>query len=224
MGNLISEGTAGREPGGQREKMPVPPETIEVEIIRSGRKTMTLQVLRDGRVVVRCPRRMAKRQIEDFVNSHRPWIAKHLALVRERQEDRPLFTSREVLQYRELARRVLTEKTRVWAERMGVTYGRISIRQQATRWGSCSAKGNLNFNWTLVLLPGDLQDYVVVHELAHRREMNHSSAFWNIVADQIPDYAARRRRLKEYAAYTDIQIAPDEWDEKSEGRKGVNGT
>lgn len=81
---------------------------------------------------------------------------------------------------------------------MGITYGRISIRQQATRWGSCSGKGNLNYNWKLVLLPEDLQDYVVVHELAHRKEMNHSSRFWEIVKKELPDWEDKRRRLRDF--------------------------
>ena len=76
-------------------------------------------------------------------------------------------------------------------------YGRITIREQKTRWGSCSSKGNLNFNWKLVLLAPELLDYVVVHELAHRREMNHSKNFWKIVEAELPDYRERRARLKE---------------------------
>ena len=80
---------------------------------------------------------------------------------------------------------------------MGVDYGRITIREQKTRWGSCSSKGNLNFNWKLVLLAPELLDYVVVHELAHRREMNHSKNFWKIVEAELSDYRERRRRLKE---------------------------
>ncbi len=173
---------------------------------------MSLQVERDGRVVVRCPMRTPVREIREFVEGHADWIRKHQARVREKMEDRPIFTEREIRQYREMARRVLTEKTRLWAARMGVTYGRIAIRQQATRWGSCSTKGNLNYNWVLMLVPEELQDYVVVHELAHRREMNHSPRFWKIVEEQLPDYAARRKRLREYEAYTDIQIAPDGWE------------
>ena len=88
---------------------------------------------------------------------------------------------------------------------MQVTYGKLTIRQQATRWGSCSAKGNLNFNWQLVLIPKELVDYVVVHELAHRKEMNHSPRFWKLVEEQLPDYRERRRRLREYE--TEIEIA-----------------
>ena len=72
-----------------------------------------------------------------------------------------------------------------------VSYGRISIREQKTRWGSCSSKGNLNFNWRLILAPEEVLDYVVVHELAHRREMNHSKAFYAIVESVLPDIELR---------------------------------
>ena len=80
---------------------------------------------------------------------------------------------------------------------MKVTYGRITIRDQKTRWGSCSSRGNLNFNWRLLLMPERVMDYVIVHELAHRREMNHSAAFWQIIETYLPDYRERRQWLKE---------------------------
>lgn len=70
------------------------------------------------------------------------------------------------------------------------------MREQKTRWGSCSAAGNLNFNWKLILMPPEILDYVVVHELAHRKELNHSKAFWSVVEQILPDYKERRRWLK----------------------------
>ena len=80
---------------------------------------------------------------------------------------------------------------------MGVSDGSITVREQKTRWGSCSAKGNLNFNWKLVLMPEEILDYVVVHELAHRLQMNHSTEFWDEVEKILPDYRKRRQWLKE---------------------------
>ena len=84
---------------------------------------------------------------------------------------------------------------------MGISYGMISIREQKTRWGSCSSKGNLNFNWKLILMPEEILDYVVVHELAHRKEMNHSRAFWAIVEQVLPDYQERRDWLKKNGSF-----------------------
>ncbi|CCZ35950.1 metal-dependent hydrolase [Firmicutes bacterium CAG:646] len=97
----------------------------------------------------------------------------------------------------ERARKVFPERIAYFAKQMGVTYGRVTLREQKTRWGSCSSKGNLNFNWKLILLPLELLDYVVVHELAHRKEMNHSAAFWKVVEEVLPDYRERRKALKE---------------------------
>lgn len=159
---------------------------------------MAIQITREGRVVVRCPMRASDAKAKAFAESHREWIEKHYQEMQERISKRPVFTEEESRRYREQARRTLTEKTAWWAQRMGVTYGRIAIRQQATRWGSCSGKGNLNYNWMLTLLPEELQDYVVVHELAHRKEMNHSSRFWELVRKELPDYQSRRKRLRDY--------------------------
>ena len=114
------------------------------------------------------------------------------------EEDEPLVKAAMENWYRKQARRFLEERTAWWADRMGVSYLRIAIRDQATRWGSCSARGNINYNWKLVLLPVELADYVVVHELAHRTEMNHSKDFWKVVERELPDYRQRRRRLKGY--------------------------
>ena len=98
----------------------------------------------------------------------------------------------------DMALKVIPRKVKYYANLMNIQYGRIAIRRQKTRWGSCSVRGNINYNWKLVLLPVELADYVVVHELAHRTEMNHSKDFWKVVERELPDYRQRRRRLKGY--------------------------
>ena len=95
-------------------------------------------------------------------------------------------------------KKLIEERVAYYARIMGVTYQRISMRNQKTRWGSCSSQGNLNFNNRLLFVPEELVDYVVVHELAHRKEMNHSKAFWDVVEKYMPDYKERRAKLREY--------------------------
>lgn len=170
-------------------------------LIRSNRKTLAIQVSASGQVTVRAPRTMSDTTIENFLTQKESWILKHLSHAASEPvpspgENRPLSDFRRSY-YMESARKIFKRKTAAYAQKMSVTYGRITIREQKTRWGSCSSKGNLNFNWKLVLLAPELLDYVVVHELAHRREMNHSKNFWKIVEAELPDYRERRRRLKE---------------------------
>ena len=111
--------------------------------------------------------------------------------------ERPPLSEAERARYIKIARDIFTRKTEYYARLMGVTYGRISIREQKTRWGSCSSKGNLNFNWRLILAPEEVLDYVVVHELAHRREMNHSKAFYAVVESMLPDYRRAQKWLRD---------------------------
>jgi predicted metal-dependent hydrolase len=107
------------------------------------------------------------------------------------------MSEKEIKQLCAKAAVVLKQKTEYYARIIGVDYGRITIRHQKTRWGSCSSKGNINYNCMLMLVPDELQDYVVVHELCHRIHMNHSPEFWAEVAKVLPDYKQRRKRLKE---------------------------
>lgn len=174
-------------------------EEIAYSVVRSPRRrTMAVSVTRDGQVVVRCPMRTADAQVQMFAAHHKDWIEKHYQAARERLARQVTYTPAQIKQYRELAKTVLALRTAYWAEKMGMTYGRITIRGQVTRWGSCSVRGNLNYNWKLILVPRELLDYVVVHELAHRREMNHSQSFWNIVEQELPDYRQRRKALRSY--------------------------
>lgn len=172
---------------------------IEYHLIRSDRRSIGIEVDREGKVTVRAPYSCEKKRIDRFLLEKENWIRQKVKLQKEnamkRQEKREMPEA-EKKYYRNLAREVLGARTGYYARKMGVTYGRISIREQKTRWGSCSSAGNLNFNWKLVLMPPELLDYVVVHELAHRKEMNHLPRFWAIVEKELPDYCNRREKLK----------------------------
>jgi len=129
------------------------------------------------------------------VESKSAWIEKHLAKCVPSEVEK--FTDQEIRKLREQARMLVTEKVQYYAPHIGVTYHQITIRTQHTRWGSCSSRGNLSFNCLLALVPTDVLDYVVVHELCHRIEMNHSERFWVLVSKILPDYKAHRKWLKE---------------------------
>lgn len=168
------------------------------ELIRSNRKTITLQIKGDGRIIVRAPLRMAAKDIQRFIDSKAAWIEKHLVIIQQRQQPvAPAFTVEQLHQLAEAAKSDLPRRVARFAALVGVTYGRITIRAQKSRWGSCSGKGNLNFNCLLMLCPEDVRDYVVVHELCHRKELNHSPRFWALVEAVLPEYKAQRKWLKE---------------------------
>lgn len=172
-----------------------------IRIIRSNRKTMALEITKDAEILVRAPLRMPDKEIQRFVVEKQEWITTKLVLMKERQKERESAEKLDAEEVRELARqalKVIPERVAFFAPKVGVTYGRITIRNQRTRWGSCSGKGNLNFNCLLMLTPSEIMDYVVVHELCHRKEMNHSAAFWAEVEKILPDYRERRRWLKEH--------------------------
>ena len=174
---------------------------MNVTIIRSNRKTIAIQVHPDLTVTVRAPKRMSDREIRLFVQEKESWIQKHVEQLRRRNEQydaqglEPL-TFAELHELADRALEYIPERVAYFAGQMGVTYGRITIRNQKTRWGSCSSKGNLNFNCLLMLTPPEVIDYVVVHELCHRKEMNHSKAFWKEVAHVMPDYKKALSWLK----------------------------
>ena len=176
-------------------------EEIQIEIIRSRRKTMALEITPQCAVRVRAPLGMPEEEIRRFVQEKSDWILKHLAVMEKKagelKEIRPMSVE-ELEALADRACQVIPERVRYFAPKVGVDYGMITIRNQKTRWGSCSARGNLNFNWRLILAPEEVLDYVVVHELAHRREMNHSKAFYAIVESVLPDYRQARRWLREH--------------------------
>ncbi|MGN0393128.1 MAG: M48 family metallopeptidase, partial [Bariatricus sp.] len=159
-----------------------------------------VEVRQDGSVLVRAPRNCPQSRIDTFLKEKQAWILSKVEEQKERDADsmkiQPLSEAEQRL-YRDKARDIFEQKVSYYARMMGVSYGRIAIRDQKTRWGSCSGEGNLNFNWRLIFAPAGVLDYVVVHELAHRKEMNHSPRFWRVVEDTMPEYRKYQKWLKE---------------------------
>ena len=170
-----------------------------VRIIRSRRKTIGIQIQSSDLVVIRAPLHTSTEEIFRFAGQQRAWIEKHLEMAARRETQKQQAEPLAESDIRALSRQALDYfpgRTRMWAEKVGVGYSRITIRNQKTRWGSCSSKGNLNFNCLLMLCPEEIRDYVIVHELCHRKEMNHSPRFWAEVERFDPDYQAHRNWLK----------------------------
>lgn len=169
---------------------------MEYRILRSRRKTIAIEITPQGEVLVRCPNRTSQKEIQHLLMRRKDWIAAHLSKLS--QEPRPVpLTPDEITALASCAKQTIPSRVAYFAEILGVSYGRISIRSQHTRWGSCSSAGNLNFNCLLMLAPPEILDYVVVHELCHRKEMNHSPRFWVEVEKILPDYRAKKHWLKE---------------------------
>jgi len=213
---------------------------MDFDIIRSRRKTIAVEITKEGGVLVRAPLKLARREVLAFVHQSSDWIARKLAQTRVLQEERtprrfgegelfPFMGEQHCLRYvaggeylrkengefllgaelsfragdlfrtwyRARAREILEDRVAQFALRMGLTFRSVRITDAKERWGSCNAAGSLNFAWRLVMAPPHVIDYVIVHELAHLVEMNHSRRFWGRVGRVLPDYAKRRKWLRE---------------------------
>ena len=172
---------------------------IKISIIRSNRKTLSIQ-LKHGEIIARAPLRMKDKEIYKFIDSKKLWIEKNLAKIEEREKtigNAEPFTEEEIKALAEKAKTIISERVQYYAPKIGVTYNRVTIRCQRTRWGSCSSKGNLNFNCLLALFPIEIIDSVVVHELCHRKHMNHSPQFYAEIEKVFPEYKRCNKWLKD---------------------------
>ncbi len=159
-------------------------------------KHMRLQVQRDGELVVTMPQGMNVGLAERFIAEKSTWIADKLHYVNSVKDKIFLDTSKkEYLRYKETARLLAENTIAYYNELYDFNVNRISIKNTKSRWGSCSKKRNLNFNYKIALLPKDLADYIVVHELCHLGEFNHSKRFWKLVALALPNYKELRGRF-----------------------------
>lgn len=169
---------------------------MEYELIRSNRKSISVEVRRDGGVTVHAPLRMSEADITLFLNKHLDWIENAKRRQAERAEKEIERTPEQIAALRESFRRVITEKVKHYSAIMGVEPAGITITSAVTRFGSCSGKNRLSFSWHLADYPDEAIDYVVVHELAHIRHHNHSAAFYAFIASVMPDYKRREKLLK----------------------------
>ncbi len=172
----------------------------DYKIIRSARRTLSVEITKDCAVVVRAPFWVSKNTIQSFVNEKEAWIISKLNKMQELHCIQR-FTQDEIKLLAEQAVEVLPNIVKFYSEKIGVTYGRITVRNQRTRWGSCSSKGNLNFNCLLMLCPQEVMHYVIIHELCHLKELNHSKAFWALVEKHCPNYKQCKKWLKDEGAF-----------------------
>ena len=160
-------------------------------------KRMRLAVYCDATVVVTVPRGVEMGLIEKFLQEKRSWIEDKIAYFTQ-FKNKPItrFSETDYKKYKDDAFALAYERVSHFNQIYGFSYNDINIKNQKTRWGSCSAKGNLNFNYKILFLPEAVRDYVVVHELCHLKEFNHSKKFWNLVAKALPEYLEINAELR----------------------------
>ena len=172
------------------------PEVIEYTLIRSSRRTLSLEITRDLTVLVRAPMWASKVQIDRFVEQHETWIKTHMEKQRQRVRNHPEPTEEEKKALIARAKKELPERVAHYAAVMGVHPTGITITGARKRYGSCSGKNRLCFTWRLMACPDDAIDSVVVHELAHIVHKNHGPAFYALVESVMPDYHERKKKLE----------------------------
>lgn len=171
-----------------------------VEVRRSKRKSAAIKITADMQIVVFVPLYVSDNEIEKMVISKSKWIDEHMLKVQSTIDERSKLEKITFEQVKELADQAveyIPKRVKYYAEKENFVYNKITIKNLVSRWGSCSTKGNLNFNCLLMLTPDYVIDYIVVHELCHLREMNHSEKFWTEVEKIMPDYQRAELWLKQ---------------------------
>jgi len=174
---------------------------MEIEIKPSNKaRRVAITIYHDGRVVVTKPKSVSTQKIEHIIHDKQDWIDQKRAEMILKPRRKSIFhldhAPADVITYKKAALLCVEEKISTLNAYYQLGYKRISIRNQKSRWGSCSLRKNLSFNYRIIFLPPLLQDYLITHELCHLKEMNHGPRFWNLIAETIPDYKERRKELK----------------------------
>lgn len=160
-------------------------------------RRMRLAIYCDGNFVVTIPQSVNQNLIEKFLIKKSNWILDKLEYFRNISET-VIFrtTKKDYIKYKKQAFDLVQERVNFFNKDCDFKFNKINIKNQKTRWGSCSQKGNLNFNYKIILLPSQLSDYIIVHELCHLKEFNHSQKFWNLVSQILPNYLELKKELK----------------------------
>lgn len=175
-------------------------EKITYTIKKSKRaKQMRLVVYRDGRVVVTTPYLISSWFVDRFVEKKKKWLLRKIFLLKQFQDSNfQKLTKKDYFKNKDKASELIIGRLKYFSQTYNFQFNDVRVKDQKSRWGSCSSKRNLNFNYKIVFLPQELQDYIIVHELCHLKEFNHSVNFWNLVAQAFPDYKDQRKKLKSF--------------------------
>ena len=168
---------------------------MEYRVVYSKRKSISIHIEKCD-IVVKAPLNTEIKVIEDLLLKHREWIVKHIELAKKKSALFEGITEDDIIRLKREARIYFKDKTEHFSRIMGLKYGRITITSAQKRFGSCSSQGNISYSYRLMLYPEAAREYVVVHELAHLKQMNHSKRFYDIIASVLPDYKNRKRLLK----------------------------
>jgi hypothetical protein len=182
------------------------PEHIEYRLVRSKRRSIALHITDDAVLCVRAPHKVSREIIDDFINKKIKWVKKHLNMARAhmeaacaaRQEAQPID------HYKKQAKQFIPARVGELSSLTGLSYKGIKITSARKRFGSCSLTNKLTFSWRLLLAPEEVLDYVIIHELAHTAEKNHSKRFWSKVRELMPDYRSAHTWLKQNGASLNI--------------------
>lgn len=184
-------------------------EKFEYIIKKSRRTTISIQITPDQKLLVKAPAYTSIKEVEEFLREKRDWIIKQInrtKVTSQHAAQMGILSDKEIRKLKRDAKKIIPERVEYYAKLSGITYNRIFIRLQKSRWGSCSVEGNLNFNALLALMPLEVLDSVVVHELCHRRHMDHSKAFYDEVLKIFPDYKKWDKWLKQNGAAYQLRV------------------
>ncbi|MFH1656144.1 MAG: M48 family metallopeptidase [Candidatus Nealsonbacteria bacterium] len=159
-------------------------------------RRLRLAVYCDGSVVVTQPRNISFDNIESFIKIKSDWILAKLNFFSNFKRELPKSSYKDYLEKKQKAFDLVVNKIEKFNKIYKLKFNKINIKNQKTRWGSCSQKGNLNFNYRIIYLPDKFIDYIIIHELFHLREFNHSRKFWNLIKTAIPDYLNIKKELR----------------------------